>query len=108
MLSKELSQFRGARAISWCAIGAVGEFSARTGCSLRLRSGSAQAGLFYVNSYERSAAAGLFDCYLESNPMPQVLFTTSHHIVLLPQGVMDVTLKRGGPAADSSGYRHVR
>ena len=47
----------------------------------------------YANSYEREAAAQLFDKWLETHPMPQALFTTSFALL---QGVMDVTLRRDG------------
>ena len=47
----------------------------------------------YANSYERDAAGQLFEKWLETNPMPQALFTTSFPLL---QGVMDVTLKREG------------
>ncbi|WP_075182238.1 catabolite repressor/activator [Pantoea sp. 1.19] len=47
----------------------------------------------YTNSYERSAAAAVFERYLQDNPMPEALFTTSFGLL---QGVMDVTLKREG------------
>lgn len=49
--------------------------------------------IFYANSYEREAAAQLFDKWLETHPMPQALFTTSFALL---QGVMDVTLRRDG------------
>ncbi|MGS2895201.1 catabolite repressor/activator, partial [Escherichia coli] len=45
----------------------------------------------YANSYEREAAAQLFEKWLETHPMPQALFTTSFPLL---QGVMDVTLRR--------------
>ncbi|HCS3223832.1 TPA: catabolite repressor/activator, partial [Shigella flexneri] len=41
----------------------------------------------YANSYEREAAAQLFEKWLETHPMPQALFTTSFALL---QGVMDV------------------
>jgi len=47
----------------------------------------------YANSYEREAAAQLFDKWLETHPMPQALYTTSFALL---QGVMDVTLRREG------------
>ena len=47
----------------------------------------------YANSYEREAAAQLFEKWLEMHPMPQALFTTSFALL---QGVMDVTLRRDG------------
>ena len=47
----------------------------------------------YANSYEREAAAQLFEKWLETHPMPQALFTTSFPLL---QGVMDVTLRREG------------
>ena len=47
----------------------------------------------YANSYEREAAAQLFEKWLETHPMPQALFTTSFALL---QGVMDVTLRRDG------------
>ncbi|MFP1916407.1 catabolite repressor/activator [Lonsdalea quercina] len=47
----------------------------------------------YANSYERSAAAAIFADYLQHNPMPEALFTTSFPLL---QGVMDVTLKQSG------------
>ena len=47
----------------------------------------------YANSYERDAAATVFENYLQNNPMPDALFTTSFGLL---QGVMDVTLKREG------------
>ncbi|MFP3633047.1 hypothetical protein SB776_41280, partial [Burkholderia sp. SIMBA_045] len=31
----------------------------------------------YCNSFERTAAAALFEQYLEDHPMPEALFTTS-------------------------------
>ncbi|HBT28919.1 MAG TPA: catabolite repressor/activator, partial [Erwinia persicina] len=45
------------------------------------------------NSFERSAAATLFEKYLETHDMPEALFTTSFGLL---QGVMDVTLRREG------------
>ena len=47
----------------------------------------------YANSYEREAAAQLFEKWLETHSMPQALFTTSFALL---QGVMDVTLRRDG------------
>lgn len=47
----------------------------------------------YANSFERSAAATLFENYLDTHEMPEALFTTSFGLL---QGVMDVTLKREG------------
>lgn len=47
----------------------------------------------YANSYEREAAAVAFAEWLNNNPMPDALFTTSFALL---QGVMDVTLQRSG------------
>ncbi|WP_127959460.1 catabolite repressor/activator [Serratia microhaemolytica] len=47
----------------------------------------------YASSYERAAAAKVFSEWLNNNPMPQALFTTSFALL---QGVMDVTLTRYG------------
>ncbi|PIJ49741.1 DNA-binding transcriptional regulator FruR [Erwinia sp. OLTSP20] len=47
----------------------------------------------YANSFERGAAASLFEQYLQDKPMPEALFTTSFGLL---QGVMDTTLKREG------------
>ncbi|EOS94939.1 catabolite repressor/activator [Erwinia tracheiphila] len=47
----------------------------------------------YANSFERSAAAARFESWLENNPMPDALFTTSFGLL---QGVMDVALRREG------------
>ncbi|GKW12014.1 catabolite repressor/activator [Pectobacterium punjabense] len=47
----------------------------------------------YSNSYERVAAAAAFMDYLNNNPMPDALFTTSFPLL---QGVMDVNLKVNG------------
>ncbi|BES86261.1 DNA-binding transcriptional regulator FruR [Pectobacterium araliae] len=47
----------------------------------------------YSNSYERAAAAAAFMDYLNNNPMPDALFTTSFPLL---QGVMDVNLKING------------
>ena len=59
-----------------------------------LRKFPAETVLFlYANSYEREAAAQLFEKWLETHPMPQALFTTSFALL---QGVMDVTLRRDG------------
>ncbi|AXW85957.1 transcriptional regulator [Lonsdalea britannica] len=52
-----------------------------------------QVQYLYANSYERSAAAAIFTDYLQHNPMPEALFTTSFPLL---QGVMDVTLKQSG------------
>ncbi|WP_304162076.1 catabolite repressor/activator [Lonsdalea britannica] len=52
-----------------------------------------QVNYLYANSYERSAAAAIFTDYLQHNPMPEALFTTSFPLL---QGVMDVTLKQSG------------
>ncbi|MFP1723316.1 catabolite repressor/activator [Lonsdalea quercina] len=52
-----------------------------------------QVKYLYANSYERSAAAAVFSDYLQHNPMPEALFTTSFPLL---QGVMDVTLKQSG------------
>jgi LacI family fructose operon transcriptional repressor len=47
----------------------------------------------YANSFERTAAAALFETWLETHAMPDALFTTSFGLL---QGVMDVALKREG------------
>ncbi|MDF7681734.1 catabolite repressor/activator [Enterobacteriaceae bacterium ESL0689] len=47
----------------------------------------------YANSFERETAAHLFDSWLNTHPMPQLLFTTSFSLL---QGVMDVLLRREG------------
>lgn len=47
----------------------------------------------YADSYEREAAALLFDKWLEKHPVPQALFTTAFPLL---QGVMDVVLRRYG------------
>ncbi|SFN17916.1 transcriptional regulator, LacI family [Izhakiella capsodis] len=47
----------------------------------------------YADSFERRAAASLFEQYLQDKPMPEALFTTSFGLL---QGVMDTTLKREG------------
>ncbi|VDZ95974.1 fructose repressor [Salmonella enterica subsp. enterica] len=52
-----------------------------------------EVNFLYANSYEREAAAQLFEKWLETHPMPQALFTTSFALL---QGVMDVTLRRDG------------
>ena len=36
-----------------------------------------EVNFLYANSYEREAAAQLFEKWLETHPMPQLLFTTS-------------------------------
>ncbi|PHM46441.1 catabolite control protein A [Xenorhabdus mauleonii] len=51
----------------------------------------------YANSYEREAAAEAFASWLESNPVPQALYTTSFALL---QGVMDTLLKRNGRLLD--------
>lgn len=94
MLSQELSQFPGEHVLY---LGALPELSVSFLREQGFRRGWGQdrrkPDFLYANSYERSAAAGLFGRYLESNPMPQALFTTSFSLL---QGVMDVTLKRSG------------
>nr|WP_246859498.1 catabolite repressor/activator [Dickeya oryzae] len=52
-----------------------------------------QVNYIYANSYERSAAAAVFEEYLKTHPMPQALFTTSFPLL---QGVMDITLRQSG------------
>ena len=52
-----------------------------------------QIDFIYANSFERTAAAALFEEWLETHPMPDALFTTSFGLL---QGVMDVALKREG------------
>ncbi|GAB7262751.1 hypothetical protein DZJ_44050 [Dickeya ananatis] len=52
-----------------------------------------QVNYVYANSYERSAAAAVFEEYLKTHPMPQALFTTSFPLL---QGVMDITLRQSG------------
>ena len=52
-----------------------------------------QVTYLYANSYEREAAAEVFSEWLNNNPMPDALFTTSFALL---QGVMDVTLQRSG------------
>ncbi|PHM74400.1 catabolite repressor/activator [Xenorhabdus kozodoii] len=47
----------------------------------------------YANSYEREAAAEIFASWLETNPVPQALYTTSFALL---QGIMDTLLKRNG------------
>ncbi|CAK9886045.1 MAG: Catabolite repressor/activator [Candidatus Erwinia impunctatus] len=47
----------------------------------------------YADSFERQAAAGLFEKWLEKNAMPDALFSTSFGLL---QGAMDVILKRQG------------
>ncbi|SUG67964.1 fructose repressor [Salmonella enterica subsp. enterica] len=44
-----------------------------------------EVNFLYANSYEREAAAQLFEKWLETHPMPQALFTTSFALL---QGVM--------------------
>ncbi|MEA1063579.1 catabolite repressor/activator [Erwinia sp. HR93] len=47
----------------------------------------------YADSYEREAAGAVFERWLQDNPMPQALFTTSFALL---QGVMDVALRKEG------------
>ncbi|MEQ9885192.1 catabolite repressor/activator [Pectobacterium zantedeschiae] len=54
---------------------------------------SREVNYLYSNSYERVAAAAAFMDYLQNNPMPEALFTTSFPLL---QGVMDVNLKING------------
>ncbi len=47
----------------------------------------------YSTSFERGPSAALFEHYLQDNPLPAALFTTSFSLLL---GVMDTLLKRTG------------
>lgn len=47
----------------------------------------------YASSYEREAAGHLFAKWLQSNPLPQALFTTSFSLL---QGALDIILQQYG------------
>ncbi|GKX56265.1 DNA-binding transcriptional regulator FruR [Leminorella grimontii] len=47
----------------------------------------------YANSYERESAAEVFGHWLQSNSIPQAIYTTSFSLL---QGVMDVILQKQG------------
>ncbi|CAO95791.1 catabolite repressor/activator [Erwinia tasmaniensis] len=78
-------------------VGALPELSVSFLRELGFREGwegdERQPDFIYANSFERSAAATLFENYLETHDMPEALFTTSFGLL---QGVMDVTLQREG------------
>lgn len=94
MLAAELRQFPGQNVLY---LGALPELSVsflrEKGFRDAWREDPRDVQFLYADSYEREAAARCFDRWLDSNPMPQALFTTSFALL---QGVMDVTLRREG------------
>ncbi|AWC94299.1 TPA: catabolite repressor/activator [Morganella morganii subsp. morganii] len=94
MLASELRQFP---AESVVYLGALPELSVsflrEQGFREAWEGDARNVNFLYADSYERDAAAKAFDIWLESNPMPDALFTTSFALL---QGVMDATLARSG------------
>ncbi|MFP1726241.1 catabolite repressor/activator [Lonsdalea quercina] len=94
MLARELRNIPAERVLY---LGALPELSVsflrEQGFRQAWESDPRQVEYLYANSYERSAAAAIFADYLQHNPMPEALFTTSFPLL---QGVMDVTLKQSG------------
>ncbi|MBI6549969.1 catabolite repressor/activator [Xenorhabdus lircayensis] len=94
MLAQELAQFP---AESVLYLGALPELSVsflrEQGFREAWEHDPREVNYLYANSYEREAAAEVFTSWLESNPVPQALYTTSFALL---QGVMDTILKRSG------------
>lgn len=94
MLAAELREFP---AESVLYLGALPELSVsflrEKGFRDAWRDDPREVQFLYSDSYEREAAARSFGQWLDNNPMPQALFTTSFALL---QGVMDVTLRREG------------
>ncbi|BDH47127.1 catabolite repressor/activator [Salmonella enterica subsp. enterica serovar Choleraesuis] len=94
MLAAELRKFPGEQVLF---LGALPELSVSFLREQGFRKGwaddSRQVNYLYADSYERENAAQCFDRWLDTNPMPQALFTTSFALL---QGVMDVALRRHG------------
>ncbi|MDX7991650.1 catabolite repressor/activator [Xenorhabdus sp. Reich] len=94
MLAQELRQFP---AESVLYLGALPELSVsflrEKGFREAWEHDSREVSYLYANSYEREAAAEVFSLWLETNPIPQALYTTSFALL---QGVMDTILKQSG------------
>ncbi|MTD41031.1 catabolite repressor/activator [Erwinia sp. CPCC 100877] len=94
MLAAELRQFPAERVLY---LGALPELSVsflrEKGFRDAWQDDLREVQFLYADSYEREAAARCFGQWLDNNPMPQALFTTSFALL---QGVMDVTLRREG------------
>ncbi|CDG18727.1 catabolite repressor/activator [Xenorhabdus doucetiae] len=94
MLAQELRQFP---AESVLYLGALPELSVsflrEQGFRAAWEHDPREVNYLYANSYEREAAAEVFASWLEMNPVPQALYTTSFALL---QGVMDTLLKRSG------------
>lgn len=94
MLASELRKFPADRVLY---LGALPELSVsylrEQGFRQAWQGDSRKVDFLYANSYEREAAAQLFDKWLESHEMPQALYSTSFSLL---QGMMDVTLRRYG------------
>ncbi|OTA21836.1 catabolite control protein A [Xenorhabdus beddingii] len=98
MLAQELRQFT---ADSVLYLGALPELSVsflrEQGFREAWENDPREVNYLYANSYEREAAAEVFASWLETNPVPQALYTTSFALL---QGVMDTILKRSGRLPD--------
>ncbi len=94
MLAAELRQFPAERVLY---LGALPELSVsflrEKGFRDAWQDDPREVQFLYADSYEREAAARSFGQWLDNNPMPQALYTTSFALL---QGVMDVTLRREG------------
>lgn len=94
MLAAELRQFPAERVLYFGALPELSvSFLREQGFRSAWQDDPREVSFLYSDSYEREAATALFGRWLEENPMPQALFTTSFSLL---QGVMDVTLRREG------------
>lgn len=93
MLAEELRKFRRKRCFIWARCRSCPSVSCASRFRTAWKDDPREVNFLYANSYEREAAAQLFEKWLETHPMPQALFTTSFALL---QGVMDVTLRRDG------------
>lgn len=94
MLAGELRQFK---ADSVVYLGALPELSVsqlrEQGFRQAWKEDKRPVNYLYANSYERESAAEAFGHWLQSNPLPQAIYTTSFSLL---QGVMDVILQKQG------------
>lgn len=93
MLASELKAFPSIGSLSRRIARTVSQFLREQGFRSVWQDDPRQVTYLYANSYEREAAAEVFSEWLNNNPMPDALFTTSFALL---QGVMDVTLQRSG------------
>lgn len=94
MLASELRQFD---ADSIVYLGALPELSVsqlrEQGFRQAWKEDKRTVNYLYANSYERESAAEAFGHWLQSNSLPQAIYTTSFSLL---QGVMDVILQKQG------------